>query len=258
RVKCRDGYCDWNEKDVCLLLEQLALGTVGHLFGTTYDVEKNLSTALARSRKMKMVPFRCRLDRALELALALEYVHGGAGVGTMMHRDIKSVNVGFALNGSLKLMDFGLSKVVAPDGAPENDTYQMTGEVGSYRYMAPELVRHEPYNAKADIYSWAILSWEVLSVSRPYTGITESSFIKRVVMDGHRPELRKSWPERLRALLASAWHADYSKRPTAAEIVRVLEAIKANLPEREQRRPSTTAPSFGNASNSRRNSRTQR
>lgn len=58
------------------------------------------------------------------------------------------------------------------------DIYQMTGEVGSYRYMAPELVRHEPYNAKADIYSWAILSWEVLSVSRPYTGITESSFIK--------------------------------------------------------------------------------
>ena len=43
--------------DVCLLLEQLALGTVGHLLGTTYDVEKNLATALARSRKMKMVPF---------------------------------------------------------------------------------------------------------------------------------------------------------------------------------------------------------
>lgn len=54
----------------------------------------------------------------------------------------------------------------------------MTGEVGSYRYMAPELVRHEAYNAKADIYSWAILSWEVLAVSRPYAGITESSFIK--------------------------------------------------------------------------------
>ena len=58
------------------------------------------------------------------------------------------------------------------------DMRQMTGEVGSYRYMAPELVRHEAYNAKADIYSWAILSWEVLAVTRPYSGITESSFIK--------------------------------------------------------------------------------
>ena len=40
-----------------------------------------------------------------------------------------------------------------------DERHQMTGEVGSYRYMAPELVRHEPYNAKADIYSWAIHSW---------------------------------------------------------------------------------------------------
>ena len=77
-------------------------------------------------------------------------------------------------------------------------------------------------------------------------------------MDGHRPELRKSWPERLRALLASAWHTDFSKRPTAADIVSTLEDIKASLPEREQRRPSTTAPSFGNAAHSRCNTRSQR
>lgn len=58
RVRCRKGYDDWNEKDVCLLLEELALGTVGHLFGTIYTVEKNLASAMARSRKMKMIPFR--------------------------------------------------------------------------------------------------------------------------------------------------------------------------------------------------------
>lgn len=43
---------------MCLLLEELALGTVGHLFGTICTVEKNLASAMARSRKMKMVPFR--------------------------------------------------------------------------------------------------------------------------------------------------------------------------------------------------------
>lgn len=55
---------------------------------------------------------------------------------------------------------------------------QMTGEVGSYRYMAPEVVMHEPYNAKADMYSWAILSWEILAVDRPYAGMDERNFIK--------------------------------------------------------------------------------
>lgn len=54
----------------------------------------------------------------------------------------------------------------------------MTGEVGSYRYMAPELVKHEPYNSKVDIYSWAILSWEILAIDRPYKGIDESTFVK--------------------------------------------------------------------------------
>lgn len=55
---------------------------------------------------------------------------------------------------------------------------QMTGEVGSFRYMAPELVKHEPYNTSVDIYSWAILSWEMLTIDKPYTGINESTFMK--------------------------------------------------------------------------------
>ena len=54
----------------------------------------------------------------------------------------------------------------------------MTGEVGSFRYMAPELVKHEPYNTGVDIYSWAILSWEMLAIDKPYTGINESTFMK--------------------------------------------------------------------------------
>ncbi|CAM9764070.1 unnamed protein product [Ectocarpus sp. 12 AP-2014] len=243
RVRCREDYDDWNERDVCLLLEQLAFGTVGHLFGTTYSMGKNLKTAMVRSRKMKMVPFRCRLHRALELSQALEYVHGGFGIGSMIHRDIKSMNVGFAQNGCLKLLDFGLSKIVPLDST-EDDTYEMTGEVGSYRYMAPELVKHEPYNVKVDIYSWAILSWEILAIDRPYSDMNESSFVKRVVTGGERPRLHRSWPDRLCKLLASAWHADHTRRPTASEVAAELRAIKSELPAKQQRQhPSVLAPS---------------
>ncbi|CAN0018141.1 unnamed protein product, partial [Scytosiphon promiscuus] len=73
----------------------------------------------------------------------------------------------------------------------------MTGEVGSYRYMAPELVRHEPYNTKVDIYSWAILSWEILAIDKPYAWATQATFVSRVVAGGERPELPKAWPARL-------------------------------------------------------------
>ncbi|CAM9429294.1 unnamed protein product [Ectocarpus sp. 12 AP-2014] len=244
RVRCREDYDDWNERDVCLLLEKLAFGTVGHLFETIVPVDKNLKTTMARARKMKMVPFRCRLQRTLELAQALEYVHGGSGIGPIMHRDIKSVNVGFAQNGRLKLMDFGLSKM-APPGCEDDDTYKMTGEVGSYRYMAPELVKHEPYNVKVDIYSWAILSWEILAIEKPYSDMSESTFIKRVVKGGDRPEVRRSWPNRLCTLLASAWHADHAKRPVAADIVTALGIIYAELSTKERRkRPSYESTSL--------------
>lgn len=232
---CRIKGYENDEFSVCILLEQLALGTVGHLFDTNRHLEKNLVNTISRSRKMKMVPFHARLDRVLELALALEYVHGRSGVGTMMHRDIKNVNIGFAQNGNLKLMDFGLAKVVGPIGCPENDTYQMTGEVGSYRYMAPELVKHEPYNAKADVYSWAVISWEILAVNRPYAFMNETKFVARVILKGERPPLQKEWPECLRVLLASAWSPDLTARPTAEEVVVALRAIKADLPAARRR-----------------------
>ena len=65
---------------------------------------------------------------------------------------------------------------------------------------------------------------------------------QRVVDGGERPELNKSWPDRLCKLLASAWHADHTKRPTAAQIVAELSTIKAELPTKYLRqRPSFTA-----------------
>lgn len=69
--------------------------------------------------------------------------------------------------------------------------FQITGEVGSFRYMAPEVVRHQPYNAKADIYSWAILTWEMMSIEKPYAWATkESSFIKVIFRRGGRAPLK--------------------------------------------------------------------
>ncbi|CAM9567562.1 unnamed protein product, partial [Ectocarpus sp. 13 AM-2016] len=139
--------------------------------------------------------------------------------------------------------DFGLSKMVPLDSA-EDDTYEMTGEVGSYRYMAPNLVKHKPYNVKVDIYSWAILSWEILAIDRPYSDMNESSFVKRVVTGGERPRLHRSWPDRLCKLLASAWHADHTRRPTASEVAAEMRAIKSELPAKQRRQhPSVVAPS---------------
>lgn len=56
----------------------------------------------------------------------------------VVHRDVKPDNIGFSAEGDLKLLDLGLSKVVSKSEM-DNAAYNMTGETGSVRYMAPEV-----------------------------------------------------------------------------------------------------------------------
>ena len=66
----------------------------------------------------------------------------------------------------------------------------MTGGTGSYIFMAGEIFRHEPYNAKADIYSFGMIMYQMLTGSRPFSGMEPSKAAMRASVDGLRPE----WP----------------------------------------------------------------
>jgi serine/threonine protein kinase len=103
-------------------------------------------------------------DAALQIAAGLKYLHSH----NIIFRDLKPANIGFDVRGDVKLFDFGLARIMPDDGCPYTDTFFMSG-AGSPRYMAPEcLTFGESYNMKADIYSFAIILWEMLSASQPY------------------------------------------------------------------------------------------
>lgn len=61
-----------------------------------------------------------------------------------MHRDLKPDNIGFTASGMVKLMDFGLAKVIQRTLRSRSVKYKMTGETGSPRYMPPEVARSKP------------------------------------------------------------------------------------------------------------------
>mmetsp|Transcript_14275 Transcript_14275/g.20993 ORF Transcript_14275/g.20993 Transcript_14275/m.20993 type:complete len:184 (-) Transcript_14275:65-616(-) len=163
------------------------------------------------------------------LAKALEYLQHKAIKGKcVLHRDLKPDNIGIADNGTVKLYDFGLAKVIRSSSL-DNQVYQMTAETGTLRYTAPEVIRGDMYNGKCDIYSFAIIAWQVLSLKLPYHDLVASTFTGFVVENNHRPTCSKKWPTDLRILLESCWSANMEQRPSFSQVVPWLEGIAHNL-----------------------------
>eukprot|EP00793_Prasinoderma_coloniale_P001449 PRCOL_00005224-RA len=110
--------------------------------------------------------------------------------------------------------------------------FAMTGGVGSCVYCAPEMAACEPYGRRVDIYSFGVALYELLAatvVSARY-GLDHprkvERYLQRVCEESHRPPLPSGWPQSIRSLVEDCWAQDWQRRPSAAQIVRRLEAIQ--------------------------------
>lgn len=164
---------------------------------------------------------------ALDIARGMAYLHNEPNV--IIHRDLKPRNV-LLVNPNadhLKVGDFGLSKLIKVQNS--HDVYKMTGETGSYRYMAPEVFKHRKYDKKVDVFSFAMILYEMLEGDPPLSNY-EPYEAAKYVADGHRPIFRsKGYLPELKELTELCWAHDMSHRPSFLEILKKLEKIKENL-----------------------------
>ncbi|CAI0391019.1 unnamed protein product [Linum tenue] len=197
---------------------------------------------LVKLRHPNIVQFLGAVTEKKPLMLITEYLRGGD-----LHQYLKekgalspSTAINFALdiarnvllvNSSadhLKVGDFGLSKLIKVQNS--HDVYKMTGETGSYRYMAPEVFKHRKYDKKVDVFSFAMILYEMLEGEPPLAGY-EPYEAAKYVAEGHRPSFRaKGFIPELRDLTDQCWAADMNKRPSFLEILKRLEKIKEVLP----------------------------
>lgn len=165
---------------------------------------------------------------ALDIARGMAYLHNEPNV--IIHRDLKPRNVLLVNSNAdhLKVGDFGLSKLIRVQNS--HDVYKMTGETGSYRYMAPEVFKHRKYDKKVDVFSFGMILYEMLEGDPPMANY-EPYEAAKYVAEGQRPIFRsKGFTPELRDLTEKCWAADMNKRPTFLEILKKLEKIKENLP----------------------------
>jgi serine/threonine protein kinase len=169
------------------------------------------------------------LSKARDIADALDYLHSKVHDGaSIIHRDLKPDNVGFTMDGKLKLFDFGLCTCVKRRQS-SNESYEMTGNTGSLRYMAPEVALKAPYSEKADVYSFGIMIWQMARDRVPFKGMTREAFMTNVVRGGERPKLDRSWPAGFSQLLTDCWNENPEIRPSFSTIKSKIDELSNNI-----------------------------
>jgi serine/threonine protein kinase len=170
-----------------------------------------------------------RLRIASDIASAMSYLHKKRCI----HRDLKSSNIAFDENDNAKLFDFGLARELPPkiNINVADETYKLTAMIGSPRYMSPEVANQLRYNEKCDVYSFAILTWEIMSLQKPFKEFSTTSMHGEVW--GHsgpqtRPRLHEAtWPISIRNLMKLSWSPEPLERPTMHVISLMLDVERA-------------------------------
>lgn len=169
-----------------------------------------------------------KIQITVDVASALAYCHARR----IIHRDIKSANVAFDRDGRAKLIDFGLA-VEVPKRIATNPhrTFELTGNIGTARYMSPECILEKPYNEKSDVHSFAVLCWEACAAKKPYSSLDAKKVKEHVSKWNERPKLYWSWPRRLRKVMKQGWARRPEDRPSMAEFHKSLVKVQNSLPK---------------------------
>ncbi|KAK1419356.1 hypothetical protein QVD17_28522 [Tagetes erecta] len=160
------------------------------------------------------------LKVSIDISKGMNYLHQN----NIIHRDLKAANLLMDEHEVVKVADFGVARVKAQTGV-------MTAETGTYRWMAPEVIEHKPYDHKADVFSFGVVLWELLTGKLPYEYLTPLQAAVGVVQKGLRPTIPKNTPPKLADLLEKCWQQDPSLRPDFTEIIEILKQIAKEVGE---------------------------
>jgi eukaryotic-like serine/threonine-protein kinase len=181
------------------------------------------------------------LGRFLDVAIQTSGALAAAHAAGIVHRDIKPANVMITDSGVVKVVDFGLARLLPPPEQLEADSPTIAWEsqhtaagtvLGTIGYMAPEQVQGQRASERSDVFSLGVLFHELLSGRSPFQGDTPLALVAAILRDSPPPldDSRKDVPSRLARLITRCLQKVPSERPASAgEVYQELLTIRDSL-----------------------------
>ena len=200
----------------------ITIHDVGELDGLPYAVMELLEGETLRDRLVTgPLPVATALAIARQTASALAAAHAAH----IVHRDLKPANVFVLRGGPIKILDFGLAKVL-----PESDLSTTLATtpglvIGTFGYMAPQQARGQDLDARADVFACGALLYEMVTGRRAFPGRTLLEVLAATI-DARRPgfETAPHVPEPVRRVISRCIDSDPARRfASGAELLAALE-----------------------------------
>ncbi len=176
---------------------------------------------------------------AIQIAKALEHAHSRE----IIHRDIKPHNIMILRDGTVKVADFGIAYLMS-----NQKTYSNGEAIGSVHYVSPEQAKGGRIDMRADLYSFGVVLYEMLTGRLPFEGATPISIALQHINSTPLPpsDFVEGIPQALENITMKAMEPTLSKRYTSAtEMLKDLEGFKADPSFVVEQKPVVVPPDAG-------------
>lgn len=176
---------------------------------TEYCEGGDLDNKINEFKKLKKPPDEnLVMDWFVQLVLAVHYMH----TRRVLHRDLKTRNI-FLKKNMIKIGDFGISRILM------GTTDLASTFTGTPYYMSPEVLKHEGYNSKSDVWSIGCILYELCALSHAFDGQSLMAVMYKIV-EGEPPKLPDKYSSELSRILKLMLNKDPEKRPTATDLLK--------------------------------------
>ncbi|XP_044492468.1 serine/threonine-protein kinase CTR1 [Mangifera indica] len=184
---------------------------------TEYLSRGSLYRLLHKPGAREVLDERRRLNMAYDVAKGMNYLHRRNP--PIVHRDLKSPNLLVDKKYTVKVCDFGLSRLKA------NTFLSSKSAAGTPEWMAPEVLRDEPSNEKSDIYSFGVILWELATLQQPWGNLNPAQVVAAVGFKGKRLEIPLDLNPQVASIIEACWVSEPRKRPSFSFIMELLRPL---------------------------------